>query len=67
MTTPQIPSAKQFLSVREFAALYGIGLTNTYALLKRGELRALKVGVLTRIRREDAEAWAANLPVRKSA
>jgi excisionase family DNA binding protein len=67
MTTPQIHPAKQFLSAREFAALYGIGLTNTYALLKRGELRALKFGVLTRIRREDAEVWASNLPVRKPA
>jgi hypothetical protein len=26
-----------------------------------GQLKAVKIGKLTRIRREDAEAWAANL------
>jgi excisionase family DNA binding protein len=52
---------KQFYSVKEFGAVYGFGTTSVYALLKAGALRAVKVGGLTKIRRDDAEAWAAGL------
>jgi excisionase family DNA binding protein len=55
---------KQLLSIKEFGAVFGLGTTSTYALLKSGALRAVKVGGLTKIRREDAESWAAGLSPR---
>jgi excisionase family DNA binding protein len=60
----EIPVQRQLFSVKEFGAIYGLGTTNIYALLKSGALRAVKIGGLTKIRRADAEAWAANLRVR---
>lgn len=57
---------KRLLSVREFSSLYGIGVTKTYEFMKLGQLRSVKAGHSTRIRTEDAEAWAANLPSRSS-
>jgi excisionase family DNA binding protein len=55
---------KQLYSIKEFGAVYGLGTTSIYALLKVGALRAVKAGGLTKIRRDDAEAWAESLPPR---
>jgi excisionase family DNA binding protein len=55
---------KQLYSIKEFGAVYGLGTTSIYALLKAGALRAVKVGGLTKIRRDDAEAWAESLAPR---
>jgi excisionase family DNA binding protein len=57
---------KQFYSIKEFGAVYGLGTTSIYGLLKAGALKAVKIGGLTKIRREDAEAWAESLPMRIS-
>jgi excisionase family DNA binding protein len=57
---------KQFYSIKEFGAVYGFGTTSVYALLKVGALRAVKVGGLTKIRREDAEEWASSLKLRSN-
>ena len=55
---------KRLLSVRDFSTLYGVGVTKTYQFMNSGHLRSVKVGHSTRIRSEDAEAWAASLPLR---
>jgi excisionase family DNA binding protein len=57
---------RQLYSIKEFGAIYGLGSTSTYSLLKTGALRAVKVGGLTKIRREDAEEWAATLKLRSN-
>jgi excisionase family DNA binding protein len=49
------------LSVRQFQQVYGIGHSKVYALIKSGELRAVKVGDRTLIRKVDADAWLASL------
>lgn len=59
--------SKRLLSVREFSTLYGVGITKTYQFMNSGHLRSVKVGHSTRIRSEDAEAWAAGLPLRSAA
>jgi excisionase family DNA binding protein len=51
------------LSISGFCRLYNTGRTRTYELIKSGQLRAVKSGTSTLIRRVDAEAWAASLPV----
>jgi excisionase family DNA binding protein len=55
------------LSIRQFCEEYSVSRSSAYRLLCEGELRAVKVGKLTRIRHEDAEAWAAKLQSYKPA
>ncbi len=67
-TTPSSSEApRRNISIKQFSASYGVGVTSAYKLIATGQLKAVKIGKLTRIRVEDAEAWNAQLPVRKSA
>jgi excisionase family DNA binding protein len=49
-------------TIAQFGQTFGLGMTKIYALIKSGELRAVKVGKKTLIMRSDAEAWAKSLP-----
>ena len=64
VSSPKASLEKQLYSIKEFGAVYGVGTTSIYALLKAGVLRAVKIGGLTKIRREDAQAWVAGLAPR---
>lgn len=55
------------LSIPDFCRGFKLSRSFTYRLLRDGTLPAVKVGRLTRIRREDAVAWAAKLQSYKSA
>jgi excisionase family DNA binding protein len=55
------------LSLPDFCREFKLSRSFTYRLLRDGTLTGVKVGRLTRIRREDAEAWAAKLQSYKSA
>ena len=57
---------KPLLSIVEFVAMYGVCRTKVYGMLQRGELRAVKIGRLTRIRAEDAQIWAEGLEAYKA-
>jgi excisionase family DNA binding protein len=50
------------MTVKEFCASYKIGNTLIYDLIKRGDLRAVKVGRRTLILKQDAQTWARLLP-----
>lgn len=52
---------KELLTIGDFAVMSNLGRTRIYELLKRGEVKAVKIGRRTFIRREDAEAWMSNL------
>lgn len=52
---------KKLLTIPEFGAAYGPKLTKTYAMLKNGELKAVKNGKRTYISLEEAERWANSL------
>ena len=53
---------REAFAVREFCARYGICRDTFYSEVKRGRLRALKLGKKTIVLRPDADAWAASLP-----
>jgi excisionase family DNA binding protein len=53
---------QEFLTIREFSQTYKVSVATTYRLRDRGELTFVKVGRASRIRRADAERWAASLP-----
>ena len=50
------------LSIQEFCRWSGIGRTNVYEQIARGELRARKLGRRTLIPLDEAERWLAHLP-----
>ena len=49
------------LSIPDFCRENKVSRSYAYRMLRDGTLKGVKVGRLTRIRREDAEAWAAKL------
>lgn len=53
----------ELMTVADFCGRYKIGKTSLYREAAAGRLKLRKFGSATRIAREDAEAWAANLPI----
>ena len=49
------------LSLPDFCREFKLSRSYAYRMLRDGTLKGVKVGKLTRIRRKDAEAWAATL------
>ena len=54
---------RELMKVADFCERYSIGKTSLYREAAAGRLKLRKFGAATRIAREDAEAWAASLPV----
>ena len=52
----------QLMTISSFCQTYSISRSSTYRLLSEGALKGVKLGRSTRIRHEDAEAWAQSLP-----
>ncbi len=50
------------MNVQETAAALSASRSTVYRLIESGKLRPFKLGVATRFRREDVEAFAASLP-----
>jgi excisionase family DNA binding protein len=55
-------STREAFAVREFCDRYGISRDTFYAEVRRGRLRALKLGKKTLVLKSDAESWAQSLP-----
>ncbi len=53
------------LTIPEFCRAYKISRSLFYRLLRERQIRAVKVGRLTRIRRVDAERWLKDLGAAK--
>lgn len=53
----------ELMTVADFCARYRIGKTSLYREAAAGRLTLRKFGAATRIACEDAEAWAASLPI----
>jgi excisionase family DNA binding protein len=58
------PSPAELLTIDEFARRYSISRASVYRMAQSGALPMVKLGRSTRIRRTDAENWAASLPTR---
>lgn len=52
----------ELLTINDFMDRYSVSRTQVYRMVNRRELKLIKLGTASRIRREDAEAWAASLP-----
>lgn len=55
----------ELLTINDFMERYSISRSQTYRLVNQGKITLLKMGTASRIRREDAETWAASLPTYK--
>ena len=53
---------REAFAVREFCARYGICRDTFYSEVRRGRLRAVKVGKRTLVLKAEADTWAAGLP-----
>lgn len=56
---------EEMLTVAEFLARYKISRTEFYRQVNAGRIPIRKLGYATRVTRDDAEAWANSLPVRR--
>lgn len=52
----------ELLTINDFMEKYAISRTQVYRLVNQGKIPLLKMGSASRIRRVDAENWAASLP-----
>lgn len=52
---------KELLTIGDFCEATSLGRTHVYELLKRGEVKAIKIGRRTFIRREDMHNWLKTL------
>jgi len=59
--TPHRGTPRALLTVEEAADTIGIGRTTTFALVKSGELKSIKVGRLRRIPLDEVHAYTARL------
>ena len=55
-------SRREAFAVSEFCARYGICREAFYQEVRRGRLRAVKLGAKTVVLRADADAWVATMP-----
>jgi hypothetical protein len=55
----------ELMTLADFRQRYSISNTQLYREVAAGRLRLRKLGTASRIAREDAEAWAASLPIRE--
>lgn len=53
--------AKHSSSIDDIAERYGISYTTVWRIIKRGELKAVKIGRATRILPQDEDAWVSSL------
>jgi hypothetical protein len=61
------PGEQDMSAVEEVAARNRIPRTRIFEEIRYGRLVAVKIGRLTRIRREDEATWRATLPIRQAA
>lgn len=61
--THNMSNLTSLMTVAEFCHRYRIGKTSLYREAAAGRIKLRKFGTATRISKEDAEAWVANLPV----
>jgi excisionase family DNA binding protein len=52
---------KALITISEFQETYGVSRSTVYRLVERGEFAFVHIGRAVRIRREDADAWFAQL------
>jgi excisionase family DNA binding protein len=55
-------SPRGAFTIDGFCTRFNQGRTRVYAMIKSGELRAVKAGGKTLILHEDADKWVRNLP-----
>lgn len=58
---------QELMTVAELLTRYSISRTEFYRQVNASRIRLTKLGNASRVARQDAETWAASLPVRTGA
>jgi excisionase family DNA binding protein len=53
---------KALISIADFQEMFGVSRSTVYRIAAEGQISFVHIGRAVRIRCEDAEKWAANLP-----
>ena len=61
-----VPKVREYLSIREAVAIYGVERDTLYLMVRRGQIPSINIGTrLTRINRKDLEKMFAKRPIAK--
>lgn len=61
-----IPTIREFISIREAVAIYGVERDTLYLMVRRGQIPSINIGTrLTRINRKDLEKMFVKRPIAK--
>lgn len=63
MGSSEIRVDRKFLTLRQFGQRYQVSRSTVYRLAQTGAVTIIKFGRSSRIAFDEAEAWAASLPV----
>ena len=61
-----VPKVREYISIREAVAIYGVERDTLYLMVRRGQIPSINIGTrLTRINRKDLEKMFAKRPIAK--
>ena len=61
-----VPKVREYLSIREAVAIYGVERDTLYLMVRRGQIQSINIGTrLTRINRKDLEKMFVKRPIAK--
>lgn len=61
-----VPKVREFISIREAVAIYGVERDTLYLMIRRGQIPSINIGTrLTRINRKDLEKMFVKRPIAK--
>lgn len=62
----RVPKVREFISIREAVAIYGVERDMLYLMVRRGKIPSINIGTrLTRINRKDLEKMFVKRPIAK--
>ena len=66
LVAKSVPKVREYLSIREAVAIYGVERDTLYLMVRRGQIPSINIGTrLTRINRKDLEKMFAKRPIAK--
>ena len=66
LVAKSVPKVREYLSIREAVAIYGVERDTLYLMVRRGQIPSINIGTrLTRINRKDLEKMFVKRPIAK--
>ena len=66
LVAKSVPKVREFISIREAVAIYGVERDTLYLMIRRGQLPSINIGTrMTRLNRKDLEKTFVKRPIAK--